>query len=196
MIRSTDDALYAAFDLITLGVFIVTPDGEVQRHNPSADRLMAVPGSLSIHEGRLQAWSASDTRALRAAIAEVAGQRCYRAVSVHLRDGSMLPLVVHGLGPVAGVFVTNPVEEIASPPEVLMGLYGLTYSEARLASMLAMGRSLEEASHELRASRHTLRSHLRRIFDKTQTSRQGALVHLLLRGPAQFRLSPAAATLG
>jgi len=58
----------------------------------------------------------------------------------------------------------------------LSSLYGLTRGEAGLAARLVQGKSLEEASAELFISTHTARTHLKRIFMKTDTHRQTELV--------------------
>ena len=62
-----------------------------------------------------------------------------------------------------------------------MQLWGLTAAEARVASLLAGGRSLHEISDLLEIGINTVRTHLQRIFMKTDTSRQGDLVRLLNR---------------
>ncbi|MGD1024600.1 MAG: helix-turn-helix transcriptional regulator [Candidatus Sulfotelmatobacter sp.] len=55
---------------------------------------------------------------------------------------------------------------------VLCKLYGLTRAEAGLAAHLLQGKSIEEAAAELVISHHTARTHLKRIFMKTDTHRQ------------------------
>jgi len=59
---------------------------------------------------------------------------------------------------------------------LLVRLYGLTLGEAALAASLMRGRSIEEAAEELFISPHTARTHLKRIFMKTDTHRQPELV--------------------
>jgi len=46
------------------------------------------------------------------------------------------------------------------------------------------GKSLPEVSNELKISLNTAKTHLRRIFDKTGTRRQGELIRLALQSPA------------
>ena len=60
--------------------------------------------------------------------------------------------------------------------EILSKLYGLTRGEAALAASLVRGKSLEAAAAELCISPHTARTHLKRIFMKTDTHRQSELV--------------------
>jgi DNA-binding CsgD family transcriptional regulator len=59
---------------------------------------------------------------------------------------------------------------------VLSKLYGLTRGEAALAAHLLRGKSIEEAAELLFVSPHTARTHLKRIFMKTDTHRQTELV--------------------
>ena len=65
----------------------------------------------------------------------------------------------------------------------LSRVYGLTRGEAALARRLIHGKSLEEAAGELFISTHTARTHLKRIFMKTDTHRQPEfVVRMLLTG--------------
>jgi DNA-binding CsgD family transcriptional regulator len=62
----------------------------------------------------------------------------------------------------------------------LISLYGLTRGEASLAAKLIQGKSIEDAASELFVSPHTARTHLKRIFMKTDTHRQPELVVRML----------------
>jgi len=96
-----------------------------------------------------------------------------------------------GLGPApsaAIIFVSDPESEIGPEHDVLARLFGLTPAESKLAASLMQGRSLEESASELSIMRETARTHLKRIFDKTSTQRQGELIRLLLTAVPQVRL--------
>jgi DNA-binding CsgD family transcriptional regulator len=54
----------------------------------------------------------------------------------------------------------------------LHDLYHLTPAEARLAALILRGYSLHAAARTLRVSNNTARTHMNRIYDKTQTHRQ------------------------
>ncbi|HEX6978904.1 MAG TPA: LuxR C-terminal-related transcriptional regulator [Alphaproteobacteria bacterium] len=71
----------------------------------------------------------------------------------------------------------------------LRQLYGLTRTEARLAVMIASGVTLAAAAAKLDITPSTARTHLQRIFGKTDTHYQVELVALLLRGPAQIKVA-------
>lgn len=74
------------------------------------------------------------------------------------------------------LFLRDPSSEPKVVAARLEQLYGLTPAEARLATRLAAGESLEEASAALGVTRETVRSQLRATFQKTDTSRQGELL--------------------
>ncbi|MGA7220233.1 MAG: helix-turn-helix transcriptional regulator [Candidatus Sulfotelmatobacter sp.] len=68
----------------------------------------------------------------------------------------------------------------AADAAVLTRLFGLTRGEASLAKHLLAGKSIDEAAAELFISPHTARTHLKRIFMKTDTHRQTELVVRIL----------------
>lgn len=68
----------------------------------------------------------------------------------------------------------------------LRAIYGFTRAEARLSMLLACGRNLQESAKALSVSITTVRTHLQRIFSKTETHHQGELVAMLIAGPARL----------
>jgi DNA-binding CsgD family transcriptional regulator len=80
------------------------------------------------------------------------------------------------------IFIADPESGRIHDPEVLGAMYSLTHSEAELVRLLATGMSLEEAAEGRGVSVNTARSHLKHVFAKTGTSRQGELVRLVLSG--------------
>jgi DNA-binding CsgD family transcriptional regulator len=75
------------------------------------------------------------------------------------------------------------------PEDRLRDLFGLTSGEARVALALLEGAAPREAAGALGVSFFTVRTHLARIFHKTDTNRQAELVRLMMRAvgvpPAQ-----------
>ncbi|WP_246800502.1 helix-turn-helix transcriptional regulator [Bradyrhizobium sp. ERR14] len=62
-----------------------------------------------------------------------------------------------------------------------MEIFGLTPAQARLASLLVAGKSLEEIALDMNISSGTARNHLKAVFLRTGTRRQAELVSLLSR---------------
>ncbi|MFD1883843.1 helix-turn-helix transcriptional regulator [Paracoccus pacificus] len=79
------------------------------------------------------------------------------------------------------LMVVNRFASGANVPShaVLSVVFDLTPSEARLATELARGNSLRSAAGALGISFSTARTYLARIFDKTGTSQQSAMVALV-----------------
>lgn len=63
--------------------------------------------------------------------------------------------------------------------ETLQHFFELTEAEARVSALLVKGNSPAEIADSISRSRETVKSHLRSIFRKTNTTRQGELVALL-----------------
>jgi DNA-binding CsgD family transcriptional regulator len=85
------------------------------------------------------------------------------------------------LGARAILTISDLAKVHAPGPGLLQLILGLSPAQARLATHLAGGGSIDEASEKLQLSRETLRSQLKVLFDKTATSRQGELVAMLSR---------------
>ncbi|MGV7217457.1 helix-turn-helix transcriptional regulator [Bradyrhizobium sp. UFLA05-112] len=63
----------------------------------------------------------------------------------------------------------------------LMEIFGLTRAQAHLARLLVMGKSLKEVAREMNIAPGTARNHLKAVFVRTATKRQGELISLLSR---------------
>jgi DNA-binding CsgD family transcriptional regulator len=72
----------------------------------------------------------------------------------------------------------NPVDQ----PSIttLEELFGLTPAEATVAVRILSGRGLQSVAGDLGVTLSTVRIHLQRVFEKTDTHRQAELVRLLL----------------
>jgi DNA-binding CsgD family transcriptional regulator len=84
---------------------------------------------------------------------------------------------------IAAVFVASAVHSDAL--EGCLRFYGMTQAEARLAAMIVDGRRLLEIARELHITRNTARTHMKRIYAKTETHSQAALVRLLTTSSSQ-----------
>lgn len=80
---------------------------------------------------------------------------------------------------VAAVFLSH--QEQRPLDDLAQRALGLTAAEARLASKLAAGRQIADASAELGISPHTARTQLKAIFAKTGARRQSELIGILGR---------------
>lgn len=196
------DAL-AALDAMPLGIVLTDGDGRLRQANRTAREIAARGDGLLFSGNYVAAHRRADTaRLLEAVEGAVRGAlngrtRPGEAISVVRRNGDpAYPVVVSvvwgnqqklGLGhldrPLAALFVTDPDRPQEAPAELLQRLFGLTAAEAALAERLAGGQALPDAAAALGVSHNTARTHLRHIFDKTATARQGELVKKIMDTP-------------
>jgi DNA-binding CsgD family transcriptional regulator len=86
-----------------------------------------------------------------------------------------------GARPAAVLIITDPEEVIELPEGRVQRLFGLTPSEARIATRIAAGESIAEIAAENAVSKNTVRSQVQSVFAKMDVNRQSELVRLLGR---------------
>lgn len=171
-----------------LGVFLLDRDGVVVHLNRNAEQILQARDGLYWKSGELSGARNADTIRLRQAIADASGQICplsrpasrkpllLRAVSFdprmtdHTREAGHARVMLFVRDPNR----THNFDHVASA-------LGLTRQEARLAALLASGRSVAEAADEIGITVGNARIHLKRIFSKTDTHRQAELVRLMFQ---------------
>lgn len=82
-------------------------------------------------------------------------------------------------GALSIMFLTPVAPNSSVPPELLQALFDLTPAEARIASQVTEGGSIEQIALSTRLSHNTVRTHLKSVFLKTGVQRQAELVSLL-----------------
>jgi len=138
--------------------------------------------------------SLSDTRAaqlLALALSALDQPGESHARSFPLRDADGQPAMVAHLMPVrrsahdifarsAALLILTPLGGHRAPSAALLrSLFDLTVAEARVASGLALGETLEEIAAGGEVAITTVRSQLRRVLEKTGCTRQAEVVALL-----------------
>lgn len=189
------DEARGALDRIAIGLAILDQDMRITYANEGADEILADPdGALRLRQGRLFARQPADQRqlrqlvegALRSALDPLAHHQA--SMILHGEDGS------HSLSACAMPAPPSPAQDQAAG-QVLIALrrletatnlvacarqlFDLTDTEAKFASALASGSSLTEAAEAQGVRISTARTHLARIFQKTNTRQQSQLVSLL-----------------
>lgn len=89
--------------------------------------------------------------------------------------------------PCALVVVADPNSTATLDADQLRSLFALTAAEARLASALGSGSSLEAYAEQQGLSINTVRSQLRAVLHRTGTHRQADLMRLLNAAPRLVR---------
>ncbi|MBS0447739.1 MAG: helix-turn-helix transcriptional regulator [Proteobacteria bacterium] len=200
--READDlahALLALTDQDAHAAILVTADGEPVHRNPAAERLLEQRIGLRLEGSRLVAASPADRRLLADTIARVAQMDPAQApaapgVLTLACTPPMPPVVavVRAAGPVyarqTGVrrglaMVAVRGGHAAHDPATcaFARQYELTAAQAKVSALVFAGQPLSTIAHSLSLSENTVRSHLRQIFQKTDTHGQMELVHLHAR---------------
>jgi DNA-binding CsgD family transcriptional regulator len=176
--------------------FLLT-DGKrrVLYSNAAAREVVAEPDGLAIDNGRLAAVSPRIDAALGKAMAELAAshgaaprhlevprpsrRKPYRLILLPIDDSRTMPLGV--AVPAVSILIIDAVSLAGPDPEVLRELFSLTPAEARVSAMLVLGQNAKEIASESKTSVETARTHIKRVFSKTGTTRQSEFVFLVLR---------------
>ena len=113
--------------------------------------------------------------------------------SIPVRDETTVPMLIVHVVPIRrsahdvfadsfALLLFTPVASERRPSHPLMkSLFDLTPGEARIASGLAAGRTLEDLAEEGEVAMTTVRSQLRRVLEKTGCTRQAEVAALLAR---------------
>ncbi|WP_240959423.1 helix-turn-helix transcriptional regulator [Novosphingobium olei] len=139
--------------------------------------------------GRLLPASPEIDRALTSQVRALAADPAARPKALHLSrdpwiDLLVAPVRLHGLAggnqPVAVAYISGDRSSSADRREQLVGLFGLSPSEARLAWAMAQGLGIAEAAAELGLTVETARNYSKKIYAKTGARGQADLVRHIL----------------
>jgi DNA-binding CsgD family transcriptional regulator len=185
-------ALTYGLELVRCGAMLVKSEGYPHFANRSALETLRRGDGIALARTGLVAERASDTRLLRLLLQEAIsapekGEPQGSPITLPRKNvrSSLIVRVLPGPGlecwpdkedRAALVTIYDEENSVQVDEAVLRKLYGLTRGEAALAVILLKGKSIEDAAVELFISPHTARTHLKRIFMKTDTHRQTELV--------------------
>ena len=192
-LRSQQRFNSAVLEALPQAVFALDANGTLLFANAPGRDLLAAADGISVTSGRLQTLLPRDQALLdsiiRGAIVSSSGSSS-GWVSISRRSRRLAYAVfvapLHGaeeeLTAAAAkvlVIVHDPAAHRCADEQMLTSLYGLTGAEARLASALSGGHSLESAAVLLCIRPSTARAHLKAVFRKVGINRQQDLVRLL-----------------
>jgi DNA-binding CsgD family transcriptional regulator len=193
-------ALADSLDELASGMFIVDSTGRIIHANLAAHRLIAEANVVRASNGRLSTTEAKGgTKGGRSLLdvfaaaqgGDAAVGKSGIAVPLTARTGDryiahVLPLT-SGARRKAGVsyaataalFVRKAELGLPSPPEAITAQFNLTTAEARVLFAVVQIGGVPEVAPVLGVSEQTVKSHLHRIYEKTETRRQADLVKLV-----------------
>jgi DNA-binding CsgD family transcriptional regulator len=192
------EGIERAVNLLTTGVVFVGAKGEIVLTNSAAEELLRRNDGLLFVHGRLRTTFDAEANSLQAVISGATqtsngkGLSAGGTILVSRRRGRPLSVTVAplrnvnvGLGqrPAAVLFISDPVQNVELPADLLRRCYRLTSAEARLTMFLVEGHSLKETADLSGITHNTAKSQLKNIFVKTSVQRQAQLVRLVLSSP-------------
>lgn len=200
----TVSALSDAINHLPGGVIIVDIYSRVLVINRTAESILAGNHGLRNGPSGLYASEPGESLALQTTIAAAVRARdgeLAAPIPISIsRDGSRRPLQIlvapippqlsgTRRQPAAVLFIADPDNAQEPSRTLLQSTFSLTEAEARVAAALALGKSVEQISAEFNVTADTVRTHLKKVFSKTDTCRQGELIRLLLTTWSTLRIT-------
>lgn len=188
---------------ISVGMALLTRDGEIVHANAAARALFDANDGLAVKQNRLTSTHPDHAKTLAREIAQAAALRQGKSLSAGavLRltrpsgrqaysvllapaGASSSALFDEAKGADVVALLRDPEMVMDIPGDIFVRYFGLSPAEARIAQGLVRGWSIDEiaAAHDL--ARETVRSELKRVFKRTGTRSQSELVRYLLAGLA------------
>ena len=192
---SRDEGVLDGFSALKRAAALIDQNGSIARINGNAEAMLGQ--EIMLNEGRL---ILSDLKSQ----AKLDGQIRVSLDKTELNDHEygdfvivrrkqhLRPIVLQVIplvGSAAGIFrsasailLFNDLErQTRSRSDMLAAALELRPSEARVASMLADGRTLADISDDLKLSRETVRSYVKAILTKARVNKQSAFVAVASR---------------
>jgi DNA-binding CsgD family transcriptional regulator len=194
--KTAEAATFAdALDGLSAGMLFVDASGRITHANAAGRAMIAEGDVLRASHGRLVASDPDVDRALRdiylaAATGDAAIGISGVAVPLVARDGEryvahILPLssgARRGAGvsyaAAAALFVQKAALATRSPPEAIAKTYWLTAMEVRVLLAIVEVGGVPQVAVTLGIAESTVKTHLKRLYEKTGASRQADLVKL------------------
>jgi DNA-binding CsgD family transcriptional regulator/PAS domain-containing protein len=185
-----------ALDALKAAIFLLDSSGNITHVNEGGRDILERRDFLRTERGRLIAADPQLNRILREAMAaSVLGDGATRSESIALpftaQDGERF--VGHVLPLTAGqrrrtgamfdasaiLFVRKTSLDVLQAADIIKGVFKLTPAEARVLLTIVDAGGVAESAKNLDVAESTVKTHLGRIFTKTDTKRQADLVKLV-----------------
>lgn len=184
-----------ALERLAVGAVFLDQSGAVTRCAGLAREVLDDRSGLVLRRDQVAACNDTDDRSLQSAIRTALSGTCTEpmtlAISRPMQERE-LGVIVRPLSDGAVILIRDADRGSAPQTAILRQFYGMTPTEAEVASNLSLGLTLDETAAAMSISRNTARAHLRAIFSKSGITRQTELVRLMLSSAAVLAMSPAA----
>jgi DNA-binding CsgD family transcriptional regulator/PAS domain-containing protein len=192
--KTNEAAAFAdILDTLSAGLFLIDIDGQIVHANAAGREILDADDFLGLNDGHLVTRDTvngtSQDLLANGCDLEIGGKGI--ALPLIARDGECHVAHVLPLGPGAGhrpggpttvaaaVFVFKATLETPSSPDVIRRAYQLTPAELRVLLAIVNVGGIPEVATALGVADSTIKTHVRRLFDKTGAGRQADLVKLV-----------------
>jgi DNA-binding CsgD family transcriptional regulator/PAS domain-containing protein len=193
----TSNTLSETLDKLTSGVFLLDHQGRVVHMNRAAQRQIEASNALRIVDGRLAPSDRAAEAALGKALSDCrtkfpGSETTAHSIALPNADeqglvATVLPVdqgnrrrIIAPYSAAVAVFVQDPRSARPLPGDAFAKLYGITNGELKFLMVLGSGLTIKQAADVLGVSEETGRTHLKRVFMKTGTSKQSELIRLVM----------------
>jgi DNA-binding CsgD family transcriptional regulator/PAS domain-containing protein len=198
--------LEEALDRLAIAVYVLDADGHVIDVNGRGRRVASRNDGLAIVDERLVLTQLKDNRRLgdsinKALAAREAGhgERFVDAIRVSRKASPPLSILVRAVhvsdeirnyaSPSVIIYACDQTQSDLAPDRFVAEIFGLSATEAKLATLLANGFTLAQVATKLGLTENTVRSYAKRTFEKAGVNRQADLVRLILTSVAPLAAS-------
>lgn len=198
ILKSRFQSVIAALDRFHIGIFILSSQGQIILRNREADRILDLKDGLCCdHSGQLLPTRQTERNALREAVQKAAATA--RAEGDQAETLLVLPRRSQGdpflveVAPIrdrdgeldrgfsgAMVFAIDPMHTDMVSTEGMKAIYNLTPAESEIGRLIVEGLGTDEVAETRNVSRETVRTHVKRLLEKTGTKNRTQLVRLAL----------------
>jgi DNA-binding CsgD family transcriptional regulator len=191
--KALQEAQFGVLDRLSTGMILLDRRLRVLYANSAARLLASTDDVLVLQNSGVVLSPVAANRQLAALIRQAQLGAPLGTMSAPCADGRLLALIVTAVRakdyarfsdanlPDATVllFIVDPANRNGVPAEWITEAFNLTLAEAKVALAIASGLTISEYASRLGISTNTVKTHLRRVFDKTGTSRQSELARLM-----------------
>jgi DNA-binding CsgD family transcriptional regulator/PAS domain-containing protein len=198
--------LESSLDKLNVGIFILTKDNMPIFLNNRAEQILKQGRSFKLNKNRLEMMNHDTNTEFEKNLASIRNGKKefnFPSTSFALPDeaggmiATMLPLnsdlrqnIMSGLGEDGyAIFVQDPMAPPPVPGEGFAKLYGVTQGELRTLMAMSMSQGPQDAANILGVSISTIRTHLKHVFAKTNTTSQSELMQLVMRSAAPLAVN-------
>jgi DNA-binding CsgD family transcriptional regulator/PAS domain-containing protein len=195
------EILEQTFDRLTIGTIILDGRGRLVDANEAARRIAHQSAAVSFADGAIALSHSASNANLQRTIREALVWReqghaspFVAALRVECAVGPTFGLLIRAApvsaayptdaSPAVAIYMADSAQQQLASERLVAQLFGLTPSEAFLATLLANGFTLTEAAEKLDVTENTVRNYAKKVFAKTGVNRQADLVRLVLKSVA------------